>query len=401
MDVSNEVAAIERAATEATGLDDFGDRGFEGSLAAWVTDLQQPRIGEFGRSFLRRLAVRDVARRLRVLAHLREHPEVLDVEIPPIVFITGPPRSGSTLLHELMSTHPSGRPLLRWELMEPLPPPRPQTYATDPRIAKLQASSEPMRGSLVERMHWVDADRPDENTWAFIDGTGMLGRGVGMIMPNWSRWAVEHGYESSFRDFRKVVQLLISEHGPPPGGHLVLKCVMTTESIAAFASVFPEASFVISHRDPFRVLVSSCTLSEAICTPFLDGDAASFRDDELRHRPTLEVLKRTFAALVAFRRAHDGRIVDVRFAGVMDDAVHVLNSTYDEIGMDPDGDVAARVTGFLERQRGGMRAAPPPIVDTFGYDADEVWRDPVVAQYCETFGLERERVRLVDTRTTS
>ena len=70
--------------------------------------------------------------------------------------------------------------------MEPLPPPSLETYKTDPRIEKVQASIEPLRGSLLERMHWVNADEPDENAWGFIDCTGLLGRGIGPIMPTWA-----------------------------------------------------------------------------------------------------------------------------------------------------------------------------------------------------------------------
>ena len=107
-------------------------------------------------------------------------------------------------------------------------------------------------------MHWVNADEPDENAWAFIDCIGMLGRGISSLMKTWVRWMVDNDLSSTYQDFRKVVQLLIWKYPPPPGGHLVLKCVTTTMKIKAFSKVFPEASIVVSHRDPYRALVSSC-----------------------------------------------------------------------------------------------------------------------------------------------
>ena len=110
------VVALLNAAKSATGLHDFGDDWFVGPLRAWATDLQQPNLTEFGRGFLRSLAVRDLARRLRVLHTLREHPEIAGVPIPRIVYITGLERSGTTLLHNLLALHPHARALLRWEL---------------------------------------------------------------------------------------------------------------------------------------------------------------------------------------------------------------------------------------------------------------------------------------------
>ena len=107
---------------------------------------------------------------------LREHPEIASVPIPRIVYITGLERSGTTLLHNLFALHCYGRALLRWELMEPVPPPEVQTYATDARIGTVQASVDKLRGSTLEHMHWVNADEPEECVWGFIDAVSMLGQ---------------------------------------------------------------------------------------------------------------------------------------------------------------------------------------------------------------------------------
>lgn len=399
--MSEEMAAIQREATAKTGLSDFGDPSFEGPLRAWVQDLSNPKINDFGRVFLRRLAVRDLCRRLRVTAYLSEHPEILEIEIPPIVFITGVARTGSTLLHNLMATHPEGRPLLRWELMEPLPPPQSETYAADPRIAKLQASIEPLRGSRLEQMHWVDADEPDENAWGFLDCTGMLGRGVTPLMKSWAQWPAENTLRATYRDFRKLVQLLIWKCPPPPQGHLVLKCVMTTMKIAEFADAFPEASFVLAHRDPFRALVSACATGGAICQAFLDTPPGPLHEDGLHGQEAFGFQKMGLRALAEFTRSESARVVNVRYADLMGDAVTTTRSIYEHLEMDPGKGLEERIAGYLRKQRSGKRAAPPKKLETFGYDVDAVWSDPAVTDYCAAFGVERERSRMVDTRTGS
>lgn len=396
-----EMAAIEHEAAESTGLSDFGDRSFEGPLLAWVTDLRNPNLSDFGRKFLRRLATRDLCRRLKVLAYLAEHPEILKVEIPPIVFITGAARTGSTLLHNLMATHPRCRTLLRWELMEPLPPPASETFATDPRIAALQKSIEPLRGSQLERMHWVDADEPDENAWGFLDCTGMLGRGITPLMKTWSRWMVDNDFGPTYRDFRKLVQLLIWKCPPPADGHLVLKCVMTTMKVQEFADVFPEASLVITHRDPFRALVSSCVTGDAICQPFLRASPGPLHEDGLRGQDAFGLQRRALHALVGLAQSGSAKVVNVRYADLMSNAVATTRSIYECLGMDAPAGLEERIAGFLREQRRGRRAAPPRSLETFGYQADAIWRDPAVTEYCASFGIERELSRMVDTRTGS
>ena len=395
------MAAVKREAAEKTGLSDFGDPSFEGPLLAWVHDLANPAINDFGRRFLHRLAVRDLCRRLEVLAYLAEHPEILEVEIPPIIFITGAARTGSTLLHNLMATHPQSRPLLRWELMEPLPPPRSETFTTDPRIAALQASIEPLRGSQLERMHWVDADEPDENTWGFLDCTGILGRGVTPLMKTWARWMAENDFRSTYADFRKVVQLLIWKCPPPPRGHLVLKCVMTTMKVADFARVFPEAAFVITHRDPFRSLVSSCATGDSICQAFLEAPPGPLHEDGLRGQDAFASQKMTLEALVEFVKSESSRVVNVRYADLMNDAVATTRSIYDRLQMNAPEGLDERIGSYLRAQRSGKRAAPPRNLEAFGYQPDAVWQDPAVMQYCDLFGVERELSRMVDTSTGS
>ena len=393
------MAVLKREAIEKTGFDDFGDSFFEGPLEAWINDIKCGNINDFGRQFLRRLAFGDLCRRLKVIAYLDEHPEISEVEIPPIILIMALPRTGTTLLHNLMATHPLARTLLRWELMEPIPPPASETYTTDPRIAKLQASIEPLRGSLIEQMHWVNANEPEENTWGFIDCTGLLGRSLESIMPTWSRWVLEHDHRTTFRDFRKLVQLLIWKCPPPSGGHLLLKCVLTTAKIQMFADEFPEANFVLVHRDPFRITTSAATIAEGIYQPFIREQPGPLQGDGLHDQNLLKGLKMMFRALVEFKKTSPEKVANVQYADLMSDAVLTTRSAYDHVGKDVPEDLDQRIVGFLKQQRSGKRAAAPKHYENFGYDTDDVWTDPTVAEYCEVFGVQRERSRLVDTRT--
>jgi len=283
--------------------------------------------------------------------------------------------------------------------MEPLPPPTSETFKTDPRIAALQASIEPLRGSRLEHMHWVDAHEPDENTWAFLDCTGMLGRGISPLMRSWSRWMVENDFGPTYRDFRKVVQLLISKCPPPAGGHLVLKCVMTTMKIKEFAEVFPEASYVVTHRDPFRALVSSCATGDTICEAFVDVPPGPLHQDGLRGQEAFGLHKLVLNALVEFARSVPAKVVNVRYADLMNDAVATTRSVYECLGVEAGEDLEERIRGYLREQRSGKRAAPPRTLETFGYQANTVWSDPTVTEYCSLFGIERELSRMVDTLT--
>ena len=389
------IGAMRDAAVAATHLDDFGDEWFMGPLAAWAADLEQPNLTEFGRKFLRSLAVRDLARRLRVLETFREHPEIASVPIPRIVYITGLERSGTTLLHNLLALHRRGRAFLRWELMEPVPPPVAQTYATDPRIDTVQASVDKLRGSTLEHMHWVNADEPEECVWGFIDAASMLGQAATMCMPQWRRFLAEEDLTPAYENYRRVVQLLLWKHPVYLDGFLVLKAPQIGGQIATFADVFPEADFVITDRDPFRCMVSIAVMGESIIEPFCIDNPLT--NDGTRDRLVLSWIRPKLAALSAFSAAAPERVTHVAYPALVGDPRETAPHTLSALGLPVDQNLAVRIDTFLDAQRTGGRAAPPSELASMGYTHDDVLSDLTMSDYCRTFGIAPERSRLTGT----
>ena len=380
-------------AASAAGLDDCGDDWFLGPLAAWAEDLEQPILNDFGRRFLRSLAVKDVARRLRVLDVLRRYPEIGDVRIPPVIYITGQERSGSTLLHNLLARHQAARTLLRWELMQPVPPPEAESHAHDPRIAAVQASVEKIRGTPLERMHWVNADEPEECTWGFIDAISLLGQAPFTCMPEWRRFLIEEDPTPAYEHYRRVVQILLWRHPVPAGGCLVLKCPPIAAHVTAFARVFPEAHFVITDRDPYRCVVSLATMGHGIIEPFVVDNPLT--DDGLRQRIALAWMKAKFPAIGEFSTARPERVTHVDYLDLLADTAATAHGVCTAAGLSPDPDLTEKIAGFLHSQRTGGRLAPPANLPTMGYTEGDVRSEPAIRDYCDRFHVLPECERLV------
>ncbi len=168
-----------------------------------------------------------------------------------------------------------------------------------------------------------------------------------------------------------------------------------------FADEFPEANFILVHRDPFRSLVSAATIAEGICQPFIREQPGPLHEDGLHDQILLKAWKMMFRALVEFKKTEPEKVTNVQYADLMSDAVSTTRFAYDHVDTDAPEGLEQRIVGFLKQQRSGKRAAAPKRYENFGYDADDVWTDPTVAEYCEVFGVQRERSRLVDTRTGS
>lgn len=382
---------IKATAIEKVGLDDFGSSHSDQALEAWVEDLHHPRLNENGRALFSSLMVGDLTRRLRVIDCLKKNPEIERVKIPDILYISGLERTGTTFLHNLLSLPNDARAMLRWELMRPTPPPQAVTYATDPRIAATQAPIDKLRGTMLERMHWVNADDPEECQWGMIDGSSMLGASAFAIMPNWAEWYTRRNIETGFHEYRQVLKLLLWKNQLPTEGRLVLKCPQFSDRLSAFADVFPEASFAILHRDPYRVVVSLCTMLTGILSPFL-ADLDSLKSDCNLVRLVTERIEARLPKIAAFVM-EDRSLANIAYPDLVQSPSMTARAVYEGLGFNPPHDFDAMINAYITAQKRGRRARPPQELPTHGLDHNAFLSRPIIADYCQRFKIEPERQR--------
>ena len=383
-----------QTARQDTGLQDLGDEWFLGPLQAYAADLQLPHLSEWGRAFLARLAHKDLVRRLQVIDCLKKNPEIEETALPPIAYITGHERSGTTLLHNLLSLHEKARYLSRWELMMPTPPPQASTFGSDERQALVQKSVDALRGSDLEKMHWVNADEPDECPWGFIDCTGLLGMAPSLIMPNWFHWLYSHDMTQTFVNYRKIVQILTWKNPVPDGGFLVLKAPQMASYLPSFSAVFPEAHFIYIHRDPYRVMTSFSTLIDVVDGPFLE-DRGYLAELERTESMMLSRMGRLFDSLVEFEQSQPHKVSNIHYSTLLEHPATEINRLFGELNYPQDTALDAKVSDFLARQKAGGRAKARQQLDESGYSREAVDTYPPIANY-----LSRYRVAIEATRQT-
>ena len=162
-----------------------------------------------------------------------------------------------------MSQDPAGRTMLLWETMEPSPPPRKETYATDPRIARARRQV-----ALLHRLsprlataHEFAAESPEEDNalHAHAFAAGILG--FMFDAPDYVRWLRDQDYTPACRYAKQQLQLLSWKC---PGDHWILKAPAYLFSLDALLTVYPDACIVMTHRDPLRVIPSVCSLAAAM-----------------------------------------------------------------------------------------------------------------------------------------
>lgn len=112
-------------AVAQTGQDDFGDAGRNEGLIPYVASINEdswagmtPKARELAVDYL----VHQLSVRLKLIQDRKTHAEIANQTIKAPLIVVGPPRSGSTLLHNLIRLDPDNMAPEHWLCREPSPP---------------------------------------------------------------------------------------------------------------------------------------------------------------------------------------------------------------------------------------------------------------------------------------
>ena len=252
------------AAVERTGLDDFGDDTFREGLEILLRALARRGATECPRRRVRLRPPRAApVPALQVEDWYRRHPEIDDEPIEAPLFGLGLPRTGSTALSFLLARDPHIRYLRSWESTQPCPPPS-TVQGDDPRIPPDQ------RPVMVGTRHHVpnDIHGPMECLDLMaLDFKSQMFQAFAQI-PSYSDWLLERAdFTSTYLYERRVLKLL--QWGEPTRPWR-LKSPAHVISLDYLDRVFPDARFVMTHRDPTDVMLSVADVYADIVGGFSD-----------------------------------------------------------------------------------------------------------------------------------
>jgi len=376
-----EIDDLVAAACERAGSDDFGGESWREGLEVLVRALDtEASLNELGVGAMAEQIVGYLTNRLRIERWYARYPEIDDQQIVAPLFGLGLPRTGSTALSFLLAQDPARRSLRVWEAGDPCPPPETATEHTDPRIAAAQAgidfTNELFTG--FGGMLPTAADGPQECLIPMaFEFRSLIFEGMSLI-PSYTSWLLQCDMEPAYRYHRRVLKLL-QWRCPPDRWWLKTPAHML--SIEALDAVYPDARFVMTHRDVGKVLPSVCALYStlsSVLTERPDPTAIGTHNCEL-WRTALE-------RLIDFRDHGNGdRFVDLSFDAVQRDPIGQVARLYDDLGDDLSV-VARRRMQDWWAENSKDRSGPG------SYSAEAFGIDPAViagqfAFYYERFGI--------------
>lgn len=363
----DELIATARA---ATGLSDFGAASFHEGLVALIDGAEAAgTFNELGVAVLHDQATEMLSLRLSVEDWYRRHPEIDDREISAPLFGLGLPRTGSTALSYLLARDPRSRSLLVWETNSPTPPPEPETYGCDPRIAEAA-----VRISLIDElapkfktMLPQDPDGPNECLQVMaLDFRSPM---FGALGDNraYDEWLDGCDMVSAYEYHRRVLKLLQWRFPPRPWR---LKSPAHMRYIESLVEVYPDARFVMTHRDIAQVIPSVVSLLDATSEMLRTGPLAP---DFAEHQATYwESALRT---TLAYRDAgHEHLFHDIQFRDMRPDPMSAVAGLYDWMGVDLTDEVTEAMLDWWGSNPADKHGVHEYRPEDYGIDLDELRR---------------------------
>ena len=377
-------------AVERAGSDDFGEPTWHEGLDLLVDGLRsEARLHDLGVEIAAGDIVNQLANRLGIVEWRRRHPEIAAVGFRQPIVIMGQPRTGTTILHDLLALDHSLRAPLTWEVDRPLPPPETASYDTDPRIAEVDATLA-LSDSLIPgftNFHPMGATLAQECVRITASDFRSMIFPIQFRLPTYNRWLLhEADLAPAYRWHRLFLQHLQSRH---PATQWLLKSPAHLWHLEQLVGEYPDAIIVQTHRDPLRVIASTSALAAHLRRMASDETdlteiAAGYAED-------------IFVGLDRGRDARergvvpDDRIVDVHFSAFVDDPIATVHRIYGALGRDLDAATEQRMRLFLAENPGdgGGGGTRYRFTDT-GLDPDALRAR--ASGYQDHFGVESEPI---------
>ncbi|NRA04065.1 MAG: sulfotransferase [Myxococcales bacterium] len=377
---------VDAAIASAGGLDDFGDAHSE-NWRAWFELLvdsleRESSLHLVGRLLARHDLLRCLRNRLRLSELWKRRPEILTTELLPPSFVIGMPRSGTSILSELLALDPGARTPAMWEMLHPA------ESLVDEAMRPIGHAETLLMEDLAPEyasMHQNSGDLPNEcifmmaNTFVCDLWSGTH------VIPSYDQQLARADHRPVYAFHRKLLQTL-QQRDSDRCTRWGLKAPSHLPRLGELFSVYPDARILRIHRDPLRSLPSTVSLM---------GTLKRMRCEQVDLAQAAEQLAAGNASLLqqelekrADGRLPDAQFIDVRYQDLMQDPPAVIRDIYQRAGWELSGELAARIEAYLEKRPRGARGEHAYTLESLGFDRNR--ERERFRFYCERYQIQAE-----------
>lgn len=368
------------AAVRQSGAPGFEVGSFREGLDVFARTIQSGGATPQGLALIERMAVDSLATRFQIERFLADHPELTQSPVTRPVFVLGLPRTGTTLVVNLLSQDPRRRALIKWEISEPIPPAAPGMLKSDPRCIAKKAVQERRvaAGDLVTNIHFEWADEPTECVFVHMQEFKSASWDAFLPMPEYSEFLLRCDMVPAYRWHRRVLQALQSNNP----GQWLLKAPSHALFADALLRVYPDARLVWTHRDPIEAVASLASLVAGVHKRF-------------RTEADIDWIRRFYPAqlaeharrMMATEARIPGQVYHLMYRDLMRNPIETMRALYgwldDPFAADTEESIAGWLRANPQRKHGGHTYS----LEEFAIRPEAVRE--LFAAYDERFGFQR------------
>jgi hypothetical protein len=379
------VEGILDSASRYTRLSDWGDERFHEPLRVLVQALEEEaELTPLGRFFVRVSLRHFAANRLWVRQYVKNHPDALEQPLPRPLFVVGLPRTGTTLLYNLLCQDASRRPIRLWEALQPAPSVDLAAGKRDVRRTKAKVLVHVLNrwGSpKLRSVHALDPDGPEECTSLLLNtfvspAFYLLGN-----IPTYVDWLRGRGRELlpwAYAEYRTCLQVL--QHQGRKAAW-ILKSPAHSYGLHALLTVFPDACVVQTIRDIKQVIPSACSLFAIMQGIYSDNvDCRLLGPEILQLMGELEQCAREDTS------RNPARIYPIEYRTLMSDPIGAVRAIYRYFDLPLEDEMEQRMRDWMARNPANKHGTHQYDLEQFGLTVADIER---------VFGSSEERLSSV------
>lgn len=371
-----ELDAILAEASERAGCARFDDESFLEPLRRLLDSLdREAGLHAEGRATQHARIVESLVMRHVLEQHEASHPEIRAEEIGAPLVIVGLARTGTTMLHRLLSSDPGLHAARWWEVRFPAPFPGWDWEGADPRIAAAHEQVDWILANqpVLAAIHPWDAEGPDEEIMlmehAFLSHVPESGANL----PSYRAWLDRQDVRPAYALLRRLLQFLQwqKRRRGETAERWVLKTPMHLGFLDLLLETFPGACMIQTHRDPLETIPSVASMYYAL------WGLATEKPDALEvGRQCLERYAGALRRCLAARdRLPADTCVDVSYRDVARDPIGVVRSIYDAVGHPLTPAAEAAMRAWVEANPREHRPPHEYTMETFGLTREAIERE--------------------------
>jgi Sulfotransferase family len=364
----DQLLELAQSRTDAVSLSADSGLHFEGLRCLAESIQRDPYYDEIGRRVANGFIYNWISKYIRFEQDLAAFPDIFRVPVPKPILVVGFGRTGSTFLHHLLALDSQARAPRLWELLEPSPPPRPESYDTDPRIRRIQTHLSYRSVAMPDlyKIHEFDAEAPEECHHMMWHGPHNLTFGLRSAEYwHWLRNLSSPQLHVLYKYYRLQVQHLQLYYRAE---HWVSKSLNHAYFYPVLFQIFPDARVVRLHRDPCQIIPALASIIAHLQIPYTSR--IDFR--ELGQRMLDIFLHSMQRTMQIEKEVSSEHFIDVLFDDLTMSPVGVVRDIYARFGYEYTAQFEDDMRKYLQTETVTRKYKHVYTLEQFGLSREQI-----------------------------